>query len=241
MGKNLLVIGASSDMGMGTIRQIHGKYNHIVAHYRQMNDTLAALKEELGDKMALMQADLTDEAAVLKLISDIQEQNLIPSHILHFPAPLCKNQRFHKISYEVFTRELDVSLKSAVLILQAFLPKMAKAHYGRVVLMLSFVLQGVPPKYCSQYVVAKYALLGLLKALAAEYADKGITVNGVSPAWVMTKYLATQPDILIEQNASSSPIGRNLVVDDLVPTISYLLSDETSCVTGQNIYVTGGR
>ena len=118
---------------------------------------------------------------------------------------------------------------------------MAKAKYGRVVLTLSFVVRDAPPKYCAQYVAAKYALLGLMKALAAEYAGKGVTVNGISPAWVVTKYLDTQPAMLVEQNAQQSPIGRNLEVADLVPTIGYLLSDGAACVTGQNIYITAGR
>lgn len=241
MGKNLLVIGASSDMAMGTIRQIHTDYDRVIAHYRRMNDTLASLKAELGDKLVLLQADLAEEDAVQRLIEDIRSSGTVPSHILHFPAPPCVNQRFHKMDFSAFSQEWEVSVRSAILILQAFLPQMAKQKYGRVIFLLSFVLRDVPPKYCAQYVVGKYALLGLMKALAAEYAEKGVTVNGISPAWVMTKYLATQPAMLIEQNAQQSPIGRNLEVSDLIPTIQYLLSDGAACVTGENLFVTGGR
>lgn len=241
MGKSLLVIGASSDMAMDSIREIHSEYDSIIAHYRRMNETLMTLKKELADRLILLQADLVHESAVGKLIFDIRETHLNPSHILHFPAPPCINQRFHKMPYEAFSQELDISLRSAVLILQNLLPQMAKEKYGRIVFMLSFVLRDIPPKYCSQYVVAKYALLGLMKSLAAEYADKGITVNGISPAWVMTKYLDTQPAILVEQNAKENPIGRNLRTDDLIPTLSWLLSDGAQCVTGQNVYITGGR
>lgn len=241
MEKNLLVIGGSSDMSMETIRAIHGDYGSVIAHYRRMNEKLAALKSDLGDNLTILQADLADEEDVKGLISDIRKLRVVPSHILHFPAPPCTNQRFHKMDFSAFQQEWDVSLRSAVLILQAFLPEMAKRNYGRVVFMLSFVLGGHSVKHCAQYVVGKYALLGLMKALAAEYADKGITINGISPAWVMTKYLDTQPAILIEQNALQSPIGRNLEVGDIVPSIQYLLSDGASCVTGQNIFVTGGR
>ena len=90
-------------------------------------------------------------------------------------------------------------------------------------------------------VITKYAMLGAVKALAAEYAEKGITVNGVSPAWVETKYLRNQPDFLIEQNAANSPLGRNLTVDDVIPAIEYLLSDGAACVNGQNLTVSFGR
>ena len=137
--------------------------------------------------------------------------------------------------------KMDISFKSLILILQSFMPKMAKLKYGKVVLLLSFVIDGMPPKYCSNYVMTKYALLGLMKSLAVEYADKGITVNGISPAWVMTKYIDNQPDFLVEQNAQLSPIGRNLLVSDIVPSINWLLSDGADCVNGQNISITCGR
>lgn len=241
MGKTLLVIGGSSDMAIGALKQLHSEYEKIAVHYRRMNDGLSALKEDLGDLITLYKADLADANETEGMIQKLREDGVAPSHILHFPAPPCLNQRFHKMGYEPFSQELDVSLRSAVMVAQAFLPQMVKARYGRVVFLLSFVLRDLPPKYCAQYVTSKYALLGLMRALAAEYAEKGITVNGVSPAWVMTKYLATQPEVLIEQNAKESPLGRNLVVEDLIPTIRYLLSDGAAAVTGQNIYVTGGR
>jgi len=241
MEKVLLVIGASSDMGEALIESTYENYSVILAHYRTMNEGLQVLKERLGEKLVLLQADLSHEEQVQGLIHEISEMKLIPSHIVHFPAPICNNQKFHKIKWNVFQEEMDISLKSLILILQSFMPKMAKLKYGKVVLLLSFVIDGMPPKYCSNYVMTKYALLGLMKSLAVEYADKGITVNGVSPAWVMTKYIDNQPDFLVEQNAQLSPIGRNLLVSDIVPSINWLLSDGADCVNGQNISITCGR
>jgi 3-oxoacyl-[acyl-carrier protein] reductase len=237
----LLVIGASSDMGMAYIENEEAEYEYIIAHYLHMNDKLALLKSKLGDRLMLVCADLSMEEDVLRMIEKIKEENLIPDHIIHFAAPLCNNQKFHKIKWETYEKEMDISLKSAILVLQEFLPRMARKHYGRVVIMLSFVVNNAAPAYCSNYVVTKYALLGLVKALASEYASKGITVNGISPSWVETKYITNQPDILREQNAVNSPIGRNLQVDEILPSIKYLLSEGASCVNGQNIVISCGR
>lgn len=241
MEKVLLVIGASSDMGMACIEKMSSNYEYIIAQYFHMNNQLQNLKNLLGEKMICFQADLSDESQVLRFIDDVRNTGLQPVHILHFPAPLCNNQKFHKIKWNVFQNEIDISLKSLVLILQSFLPDMAKKHYGKVVVMLSFVVNNAAPAYCANYVVTKYAMLGLVKALATEYAGKGIAVNGISPAWVQTKYIINQPDMLVEQNAQASPLGRNLTVEEIIPSIEYLLSDGADCINGQNIAVTCGR
>ena len=241
MDKVLLVIGASSDMGIATIKELGADYTYIIAHYRTMNPDLELLCGELGNKMICLQADLALEGDVLKLITEIKSTNRIPTHIIHFPAPQCKNSKFHKIEWNVFQDEINISIRSVILILKTFLPQMAKQKYGRIILMLSFVVEGSAPAYCCNYVVTKYAMLGLVKALATEYASKGITVNGISPAWVQTKYISNQPDLLVQQNAQLSPLGRILEVQDIVPSIRYLFSDDAKCINGQNIAITCGR
>ena len=238
----LLVIGASSDMGMALIRGVYKNYDRIIAHYNHMSDNLKKLSEDVGnDKLTLIQADLSKEDELIYLIEKTKGICESPSHIIHFPAPPCNNSKFHKIKWEVFQNEYEISLKSAVLILQAFLPQMAKRNCGRVIIMFSYVVSNIAPAHCCNYVVTKYAMLGLVKSLASEYAPKGITINGVSPAWVNTKYIDNQPDMLKKQYAMSSPMGRNLDVDDIIPTIEYLLSEGAACVNGENITISCGR
>ena len=108
-------------------------------------------------------------------------------------------------------------------------------------MMLTAYTENTPPKFLSSYVTVKYALLGLVKALAVEYADKGIAVNGVSPEMISTKFLRNMPQWVVEKNAAANPSGRNLAVEDVVPAIKFLLSDEAGQITGQNLVITGGR
>jgi len=77
--------------------------------------------------------------------------------------------------------------------------------------------------------------------LAAEYSDKGITVNGISPEMIETKFLSDLPTFVVEKNAIDSPLGRNLTVQDVVPMIEFLLSDSAIAITGQNLAITGGK
>lgn len=108
-------------------------------------------------------------------------------------------------------------------------------------MMLSMAVNNPVPKYHSDYVMVKSALLALVKSLAAEYAEKKITVNGISPGWVMTKYIDYMPDYLVAQKAQESPIGRNLEVADIIPTIRFLFSKGAECINGENILISGGR
>lgn len=241
MGKDLLVIGASSDMGIETIREIHPDYDVIIAHYHHMNTRLESLKEELGERLVCVPADLSNETDTKNLIETICKMAIVPSHIIHFPAAPIQTRKFHKLSWDVIQKELDISLRSIVLILQEFLPRLTKRNEGRVILMLSMVVNGMPPKYNSDYVVVKYSLLGLVRSLAIEYADKGITINGISPALVQTKFVNNMHAFQIEQNAQLSPAGKNLETADVIPTIKFLLSSGASAINGQNICITYGR
>lgn len=79
-----------------------------------------------------------------------------------------------------------------------------------------------------------------MRNLAVEYASKGITVNAVSPDMMETKFLSELPELIKEHSAKNNPLGRNIYVDEVGPTMEYLLSSGSDVVTGQNIGVTGG-
>lgn len=241
MEKVLLVLGASSEMGIAAIQDVKDDYDHIIAHFFHMNDSLRSLQETLGEKMTLIQADLSDEKQVFSLIETVNSANLVPTHMIHFPAQQIQFRRFSKTKWEDFERGFDISVKSLFLIAQSFLPKMAKAGYGKLIVMISYVVDGMPPKYYADYVVTKYALLGLVKSLAVEYAEKGITVNGISPSFVETRFTEDLPEKIRELNEASSPIGRNLNVQDIIPTVRFLLSDGSDCINGENLLITCGR
>lgn len=241
MKKILLVVGGSSDIGIAAISALLQQYELVVAHYNHMNEKLRELQEKAGNRLLCLQADLSDEVATDKLVDTIKEMKVIPSDILHLPAAAYQVRKFHKTEWNIFERELNISVRSAVKVCTAFLPEMAKERYGRIVLMLSIVVNGMPPKYNADYVLVKYALLGLVKALAVEYADRGIRVNGISPALMETKFIENIHDYIIEQNAQQSPTGRNLCVEEVIPTIQFLLSEGAEGINGQNISITYGR
>lgn len=238
-GKVLLVTGGSSSVGLGLIAEVEKKYDAIWVHYNSSVARVNELKDRFGDKIKPVKADFSSEEEVVGLINTISDSKLIPDHIVHLAAIKSENKKFHKFNWSEYQDMIDGSLKTAVLILKKFLPAMSKNNYGKVVFMLSSFVGGATPKYQSPYIVSKYALYGFMRNLAAEYIEKGITVNAVSPDMMETGFIDNIPDIIKAQNAENSPIKRNLRIEDVIPTFKYLLSDGADTVYGQNIVIMG--
>lgn len=238
--KILLVTGASSDIGSELIKKIRKNYDIVWAHYNNSEFAVQKLRAKLGNSIKPIQADFASAESTASMIKHITETGKMPNHIVHLSAQKAHNLQFHKNNWEDYQKEIDTSLRSIMMLLKAFIPQMTKQKYGKVVFMLSAYLLGVPPKFQSPYITVKYALLGLMRNIAAEYASKGINVNAVSPDMIETKFLSELPDLVKEQSAKNNPLGRNIYVEEVVPTIEYLLSPASDVVTGQNIGVTGG-
>lgn len=237
----LLVTGASSDVGQALIRKVAGNYDKVLAHYCHNAEPVEALQREYGEKIVDFQADFSDLSSVESMADEIEQLGFSPDHIVHLPALKVSAQKFHKTDPSQYLDGFHASVVSAVVLLRRLIPAMCKRHYGRIVIMLTSFTLNAPPKYQAPYITTKYALLGLMRDLAGEYAGKDVMVNGVSPDMIETKFLSDMPELAIQQNAANSPAGRNLTVEDVIPTFVYLLSDGAGMITGQNIGVTGGN
>ncbi len=240
MNKNIiLIIGASSDIGLNLIENI--KYDAlIIAHYNSSDEKLLELSKHINNELVTVKADLLKEDEINDLLHTIEFNYGIPNKIVHLAANKVENIRFKDVTWSDFEKDINISLKSAVLILNRFLPKMAKQKKGKVLIMLSSYVLGVPPKALSHYTSIKYAMLGLVKSLASEYADKNIQINAISPSMIDTKFLDNINEKFVELSAYNHPLKRNAKVDDITPIIKMLISEESDYMTGVNIPITGG-
>jgi len=240
MSKNIiLIIGASSDIGLDLIKNID-ENALILAHYNSSNKKLLELSKNINNKIIMLKANLLLENDILLMLNDIEDNYGIPNKIIHLAATRVENIRFKDVTWNDFEKDISISLKSSVLVLNRFLPKLAKEKRGKVVLMLSSYVLGVPPKALSHYITIKYSLLGLVKSLASEYSDKNIQINSISPSMVETKFLDNINEKFVELGAYNHPLKRNAKVDDITPIIKLLISKESTYMNGVNIPITGG-
>jgi len=216
----------------------------ILCHYHNGEARASQLQRELGPVIVPMRADLSSASAAESFVERLRHEEVMPTAIVHLPAAKVNVERFRKVDLSLLERDWQIQVKSLITILQTCLPR-RKAPGGEdqrinVVLVLSSVTLGIPPKYLSMYTVVKYAQLGLMRALAAECAEYGVSVNAVSPSMIDTPLLSDVPRHLIELSATQNPMGRNASVPEVTAAIAYLLSPSACFVSGANIPVTGG-
>ncbi|MEG2250840.1 MAG: SDR family oxidoreductase [Bacilli bacterium] len=238
----LLVTGASSDIGTALIRKIHENYKYIIAHYNNKNDNFVKLENDLGDKFIAIQANFLDEEETLEFANKIINLGMVPTHFIHLPAFPVYSIKFAKTKWDDFDKAFSIGFRSATIICQSLIPLMIKNGGGKIIIMLTYNLINQPViKYVIPYTTSKYAMLGLMKGLASEYANKNVMVNGISPSTIKTKYIKGFPDVVIEKSAYESPFGDNLMVSEVLPLIEFLFSSGGDRITGQNIAITGGN
>lgn len=239
MSNTILIVGASSDLGLDLIKSLDEDCL-ILAHYNSSKEKLVELGSKISNEMVLLKADLSSEEETLELTSLIEEKYETPNKIVLLAAPSAKNIRFKDMKWSDFEQDINVSLRSSVLILSRFLPKLAKQKTGKVIFMLSSYVIGVPPTALAHYTTGKYALLGLMKSLASEYATKNIQINAVSPSMIETKFLSNLNERLVELTAYNHPLKRNACTQDVIPIVKMLLSKDSNYINGTNIKITGG-
>jgi 3-oxoacyl-[acyl-carrier protein] reductase len=242
MDNTVLITGASSDIGVALIRRLmaHADAPVLLVHSFRGAAKLEALHMEFGERVQLMEADFCDANSVGTMTEHIVTEFGVPRRFVHLPALRPSPERFTKFELKRFADDMSVQVGSAVILLKKFLPTMAKLPGARIVFMSSSYTHGMPPKYTSMYTTAKYAQLGLMRSLAAEYAGTELRVNAVSPSMIETQFLQDMADVAIRMTAAANPQGRNATPQDVVGAIEFLLSADAGYMTGIDLPITAG-
>jgi 2-hydroxycyclohexanecarboxyl-CoA dehydrogenase len=188
-------------------------------------------------------ADVTERAQVEAALSAIRTQ-LGPATILVNAAGLDGFKRFTDITFYEWQKVVDVNLHGVFHCIQAVLPDMVDAGWGRIVNISSSSTHSGTP-FMSHYVAAKSAVNGLTKSLALEYGPDGITVNAVPPGFIDTPMLrnAEARGRLgdIQATIDATPVRRMGKPEDIAAACAFLISEEAGYITGQILGVNGGR
>ncbi|OMC04343.1 SDR family NAD(P)-dependent oxidoreductase [Mycolicibacterium fortuitum] len=230
--KNAVVTGGGSGIGAA-----------IAARLRADGLNVAIIDLQQSDDEFAHVADVTDRAAVDTALNAVRAQ-LGPISVLVNAAGLDCFKRFTDVSFDKWQQIIDVNLNGVFHCVQAVLPDMLEAGWGRIVNISSSSTHSGQP-FMSPYVAAKSAVNGLTKSLALELGPSGITVNAVPPGFIDTPMLrkAEGKGFLgdTEKQIEQTPVRRMGKPEDIAAACAFFVSEEASYITGQILGVNGGR
>lgn len=241
-GKSVLVTGGTSGIGLGIT----------LGFARQ--GAKVAISGRHRDKVEAVTARLRDEGlTVMGLVADVSEREQVQRLVDEVATAqggldvLCANAGvFPSAALEHMTDAdwdlvLDTNAKGSFLCVQAALPHLRRAEYGRVILTSSITgpITGFPG--WAHYGASKAAQLGFMRTAAIELARDGITINAVLPGNIVTEGLHGMGDDYLASMAASVPLKRLGHVDDIANAALFFASKEAGYVTGQSLVVDGGQ
>ncbi|MGE2835179.1 SDR family NAD(P)-dependent oxidoreductase [Mycobacterium sp. SMC-4] len=204
---------------------------------------VATLDLNPGDQKFSYATDVTDRAAIDDALDQIRTE-LGPVTVLVNAAGLDRFKKFTDLTFEDWQKIIDVNLHGVFHCVQAVLPDMIEAGWGRIVNISSSSTHSGQP-FMAPYVAAKSGVNGLTKSLALEYGPYGITVNAVPPGFIDTPMLrkAEKRGFLgdTEKQIEATPVRRMGRPEDIAAACAFFISEEAGYVTGQILGVNGGR
>ena len=243
MGR-ICVTGAASGMGTAIGRQLADRGHRVALLDLDGEGAQRAAKDlRMQGAQALgYPVDVTDRAAIDEALRDVRKE-FGPIEIMVTSAGLDAFESFTDISAAAWDRILAVNLTGTFHCLQAAVPDMLAARWGRIVTISSSSAQSGAARM-AHYVASKGGVIGLTKALALELAPHGITVNTIPPGFIDTPMSrrAEAAGHLSSMDAvvARTPVRRAGTPDDVAAACAFLCSDEAGYITGQQINVNGG-
>ncbi|WP_129689086.1 elongation factor P 5-aminopentanone reductase [Gottfriedia acidiceleris] len=238
MRKRILVIGASGDIGLAISKKLINEKYDLVVHYNSKKEPLNELFElanEIDVNCQFVQADLSVKNGVEMLTSQIIDK--IDSIV--YASGFSIFGLINDVSDEEIDRMTQLHIKSLIKVVNHFLPNMVAKKSGSIVVISS--IWGQIGASCEVlYSTTKGAQNAYVMALAKELGPSGIKVNAVAPGAVKTNMLNSFSEEDLKEIANEIPMNRLALPSEIANTVNYLISEQSSYITGQILGVNGG-
>jgi 3-oxoacyl-[acyl-carrier protein] reductase len=239
-GKYAVVTGAGKGIGECIVKKFLKEDIAGVAMLEwdgELCEKTARKLDPTGKRALPVKCDVSNKDDVHNAVAKVLEA-FGTIDILVNNAGITRDAMFHKMTEEQWDQVMSVNLKSMFYLCKQIVPVMRDKNYGKIVNISSTSALGNVGQ--ANYAASKAAVQGFTKTLAKELGPRNITCNAIAPGYIFTDMLSAVPQDLLETWKKEIPLRRFADPGELAGVVCFLSSDESSFLTSQCIYVSGG-
>lgn len=236
-----LVTGGIGGIGTAICRQLAQAGHRVATNYRDRAKAEAwqAAQKAEGFDFVIASGDVSDVAAAEAMVRDVEGQ-AGPIDILINNAGITRDTTFHKMTALQWQEVINTNLNSCFNVTRPVIDGMRNRKWGRIVQISS--INGQKGQYGqANYAASKAGMHGFSISLAQENAKFGITVNTVSPGYVLTEMVRAVPEDVRAKIAAQIPVGRLGEPEEIAFAVNFLVDERASWITGANLSINGGH
>jgi len=236
--KVILVTGANRGIGLNIIQRLNNDGYTIIGTSRT-DDGANIISQEINSNGGRgLKMDVTNQESINSAIKSIQDEYGALYGLVN-NAGITNDNLLMRMTEEQWLSVIETNLTSIYRVTKSIVKDMMKAREGRIVNIGSIVgMMGNAGQ--SNYSASKSGLLGFTKSLARELSSRNINVNSISPGFIDTDMTKALSDDQIDNLSKNIPLGRIAESSEVSSVVSFLLSNDSSYITGENINVNGG-
>ena len=236
--KVILVTGANRGIGLNIIQRLNNDGYTVIGTSRS-DDGANIISQEINSNGGKgLKMDVTNQESINSAIKYIQDEYGTLYGLVN-NAGITNDNLLMRMTEEQWLSVIETNLTSIYRVTKSIVKDMMKAREGRIVNIGSIVgMMGNAGQ--SNYSASKSGLLGFTKSLARELSSRNINVNSISPGFIDTDMTKALSDEQIDNLSKNIPLGRIAESSEVSSVVSFLLSDDSSYITGENINVNGG-
>ena len=236
--KVILVTGANRGIGLNIIQRLNIDGYTVIGTSRT-DDGANIISQEINSNGGRgLKMDVTNQESINSAIKNIQDEYGVLYGLVN-NAGITNDNLLMRMTEEQWLSVIETNLTSIYRVTKSIVKDMMKAREGRIVNIGSIVgMMGNAGQ--SNYSASKSGLLGFTKSLARELSSRNINVNSISPGFIDTDMTKALSDDQIDNLSKNIPLGRIAESSEVSSVVSFLLSDDSSYITGENINVNGG-
>ncbi len=236
-GKTALVTGATGPIGGSIARTLHAQ-GATIAISGTRKEALDMLAADLGERVHIVPCNLADAAETEQLVPRAEEA-MGQLDILVANAGVTRDNLLVQLRDEDWDQVIAINLSATFRLSRAAVRGMMRRRFGRVIAITS-VVGATGNAGQSNYVAAKAGIAGMIKAIAQEYAKRGVTANCVAPGFIVTPMTDKLNDKQRQGILAKIPAARAGTTAEVAAAVAFLASNEAAYVTGQTLHVNGG-